>query len=56
MKPLPATPYEYALFADDYPNAYYRDVSRMRLLGQIATGRAREIRRIGKVALYRIQP
>jgi uncharacterized membrane protein len=53
---FPYTPFEYALFADDYPNAYYQTVSRKQLLADLASGRAKEIKRIGRVALYRIEP
>jgi uncharacterized membrane protein len=53
---FPYTPFEYALFADDYPNAYYQNVSRKQLLGDLASGRAKEIKRVGRVALYRIEP
>ncbi len=51
---FPYTAHEYALVADDYPNAYYQTVTRAGLLAAIAQGRAHEIRRIGHVALYRI--
>ena len=51
---FPYTPHDYALFADDYPNAYYQTVSRQYLLQQLARGQAHEIARRGKVALYRV--
>ncbi len=53
---FPYTAHEYALFADDYPNAYYQTVSRAQLLADLASGRAKQIRRIGHVALYRLEP
>lgn len=53
---FPYTPFQYALFADDYPNAYYQNVSRKQLQDDLASGRAKEIKRIGRVALYRIEP
>jgi uncharacterized membrane protein len=49
-------PHEYALYADDYPSAYYRDVEHPALRAAIAAGKATEIRRIGAVALYRLNP
>jgi hypothetical protein len=51
---FPYTAHEYALVADDYPNAYYQTVTRVGLLAAVRSGRAHEIRRIGRVALYRI--
>jgi uncharacterized membrane protein len=47
-------PHRYALYADDYPSAYFRDVEAPALRAALASGRAVEVRRIGKVALYRI--
>jgi uncharacterized membrane protein len=50
------TPHAYALYADDYPSAYYRDVEKPALQAELKAGSAREIARRGSVALYRIDP
>jgi uncharacterized membrane protein len=50
---FPYTPHEYAVVADDYPNAYYQTVTRAQLRAALASGNAHELKRIGRVALYR---
>jgi uncharacterized membrane protein len=50
------TPHTYALYADDYPSAYYRDVEKPALEAALRDGRAHEIAREGSVALYAIEP